>query len=81
MNNTHLYRLPETGRLNKRRLESSVMPVPAVLAFGKLFYPETEKSKTKAEVILVPKGSPNLITHEIYYSFLATHLFPIQKGG
>ena len=44
------------------------MSVPAALAFAKLFYPETEKSQTKAEDILVPKGSLDFITHDIYYN-------------
>lgn len=32
------------------------MSAPAALAFAKLFYPETEKSQTRAEDIRIPKG-------------------------
>jgi pyrimidine nucleoside transport protein len=32
------------------------MAAPAALALAKLFYPETEKSQTKAGDIKVPKG-------------------------
>lgn len=38
-------------------LSASVMAAPAALALAKLFYPETEKSQTKAGDIKVPKGS------------------------
>ena len=34
-------------------MSASVMSAPAALAFAKLFYPETEKSKTKAENIKI----------------------------
>ena len=34
-------------------VSASVMSAPAALAFAKLFYPETEKSKTKAENIII----------------------------
>ena len=34
-------------------VSASVMSAPAALAFAKLFYPETEKSKTKAENIKI----------------------------
>ena len=37
-------------------LSASVMAAPAALALAKLFYPETEKSQTKAGDIKVPKG-------------------------
>jgi pyrimidine nucleoside transport protein len=37
-------------------ISASVMAAPAALAFSKLFYPETEKSKTKIEDIVMPKG-------------------------
>jgi pyrimidine nucleoside transport protein len=33
------------------------MAAPAALALAKLFYPETEKSQTKAGDIKMPKGS------------------------
>jgi pyrimidine nucleoside transport protein len=38
-------------------LSASVMAAPAALALAKLFYPETEKSQTKAGDIKMPKGS------------------------
>ncbi|KZS13467.1 Solute carrier family 28 member 3 [Daphnia magna] len=38
-------------------LSASVMAAPAALALAKLFYPETEKSQTKAGDIKVPKGT------------------------
>merc|ERR1712038_2107599 len=34
-------------------VSASVMSAPAALAFAKLFYPETEKSKTKSENIVI----------------------------
>ena len=37
-------------------LSASVMSAPAALAFAKLFYPETEKSKTNAKDIPINKG-------------------------
>lgn len=37
-------------------ITSSVMAAPAALAFSKLFYPETEESKTKADNIAVEKS-------------------------
>ena len=37
-------------------LSASVMSAPAALAFAKLFYPETEKTKTSAKDIKVTKG-------------------------
>ena len=37
-------------------LAASVMSAPAALAFSKLFYPESEKSKTKAGDVKIPKG-------------------------
>ena len=37
-------------------LSASVMSAPASLSFAKLFYPESEKSKTRAEDIEIPKG-------------------------
>ncbi len=37
-------------------ISASVMAAPAALAFSKLFYPETERSKTKVEDIQLPKG-------------------------
>ena len=37
-------------------LTASVMAAPAALAFSKLFYPESEKSKTKAGDIVMEKG-------------------------
>ena len=37
-------------------LSASVMSAPAALGFAKLFYPESEKSRTKAADIKVPKG-------------------------
>ncbi|XP_022256038.1 sodium/nucleoside cotransporter 2-like [Limulus polyphemus] len=38
-------------------LSASVMSAPAALAYSKLFYPETEQSKTKAHDIVITKGS------------------------
>jgi hypothetical protein len=46
-------------RFTVRLLSASVMAAPAALALAKLFYPETEKSQTKAGDIKVPKGSEN----------------------
>lgn len=37
-------------------ITSSVMAAPAVLGYSKLFYPETEKSKTTAENIAIEKS-------------------------
>ena len=37
-------------------LTASVMSAPAALAFSKLFYPESEKSRTKAGDVVVEKG-------------------------
>ena len=37
-------------------LTASVMSAPAALAFSKLFYPESEKSRTKADDVVVEKG-------------------------
>lgn len=37
-------------------ISASVMAAPAALAFSKLFYPETEKSKTTAKNIRMEKG-------------------------
>lgn len=37
-------------------LSASVMSAPAALAFSKLFYPETKKSRTKSTDIQTPKG-------------------------
>jgi len=37
-------------------LSASVMSAPAALAYAKLFYPETEESKTNAGDIPVVKG-------------------------
>jgi len=37
-------------------LSASVMSAPAALAFSKLFYPESEKSQTKAGDVKIPKG-------------------------
>lgn len=37
-------------------ITSSVMAAPAALAFSKLFYPEEEESKTKAENISLEKS-------------------------
>ncbi|EFX87746.1 hypothetical protein DAPPUDRAFT_22032, partial [Daphnia pulex] len=38
-------------------LSASVMSAPAALAFSKLFYPESEKSQTKAGDVKIPKGT------------------------
>jgi pyrimidine nucleoside transport protein len=35
---------------------ASVMSAPAALCFSKLFYPETEESKNKAENMIIEKG-------------------------
>jgi pyrimidine nucleoside transport protein len=35
-------------------LTASVMSAPAALAFAKLFYPETKKSKTTADNLIFP---------------------------
>lgn len=35
---------------------SSVMAAPAALGFAKLFYPETEESKTKSDNIVLEKS-------------------------
>lgn len=48
-------------------LSASVMSAPAALAFAKLFYPETEKSQTKAEDIVVPKGLFELVNLNLQY--------------
>lgn len=32
------------------------MSAPAALSYSKLFYPETEESKTKAESMIIEKG-------------------------
>ena len=40
-------------------LSASVMSAPAALAFSKLFYPETKKSRTKSTDIQTPKGFNN----------------------
>ncbi|XP_065565519.1 sodium/nucleoside cotransporter 1-like isoform X2 [Artemia franciscana] len=37
-------------------IAASVMAAPAALAFSKLFYPETEESKTKSDDIVLEKG-------------------------
>ena len=37
-------------------LSASIMSAPAALAFSKLFYPESEKSKTNAGEIKMEKG-------------------------
>lgn len=37
-------------------ITSSVMAAPAALAFAKLFYPETEESKTKAGNMVMAKS-------------------------
>jgi nucleoside permease NupC len=37
-------------------LSASVMSAPAALAYSKLFYPESEKSQTKADDVEIPKG-------------------------
>ena len=37
-------------------LSASVMSAPAALAFSKLFYPETRKSKTNVKNIQIMKG-------------------------
>jgi pyrimidine nucleoside transport protein len=37
-------------------LTASVMSAPAALCVSKLFYPETEQSKTAAENIVLVKG-------------------------
>lgn len=37
-------------------ITSSVMAAPAVLAFSKLFYPETEKSQTTSDNIIIEKS-------------------------
>lgn len=37
-------------------LSASIMSAPAALAFSKLFYPESEKSKTGANAIKIEKG-------------------------
>lgn len=38
-------------------LSASVMSAPAALAYSKLFYPESEKSQTKAGDLKIPKGT------------------------
>ncbi|KAI9560235.1 hypothetical protein GHT06_014249 [Daphnia sinensis] len=38
-------------------LSASVMSAPAALAYSKLFYPESEKSQTKAGDVKIPKGT------------------------
>nr|CAH0104896.1 unnamed protein product [Daphnia galeata] len=38
-------------------LSASVMSAPAALAYSKLFYPESEKSQTKADDVEIPKGT------------------------
>ena len=43
-------------------VSASVMSAPAALAFAKLFYPETEKSKTKAEnIVIEPPQEANVL--------------------
>ena len=43
-------------------VSASVMSAPAALAFAKLFYPETEKSKTKAEnIVIEPPPEANVL--------------------
>lgn len=37
-------------------ISASVMAAPAALAFSKLFYPETEESKTKIDQIHIERG-------------------------
>lgn len=37
-------------------ITSSVMAAPAALAFSKLFYPETEQTKTKADQMVLEKS-------------------------
>jgi pyrimidine nucleoside transport protein len=37
-------------------LTASIMSAPAALCVSKLFYPETEQSKTTAEDIVIEKG-------------------------
>ena len=37
-------------------ISASVMAAPAALAFSKLFYPETEKSKTTIDQIKIERG-------------------------
>ena len=37
-------------------ISASVMAAPAALAFSKLFYPETEKSKTTIDQISIERG-------------------------
>lgn len=45
-----------------RIVSASVMSAPAALAFAKLFYPETEKSKTKSESIVIePPTEANVL--------------------
>lgn len=57
-------------------LSASVMSAPAALAMSKLFYPETKKSKHRAEdVYKMPKGSvlslfTVFFTFEIKISFI-----------
>lgn len=47
-------------------LSASVMSAPAALAYGKLFYPETEESLTSHEDIkLTKEGSQPLIEEEL----------------
>lgn len=37
-------------------ITSSVMAAPATLAFSKLFYPETEETKTKSDQMVLEKS-------------------------
>jgi pyrimidine nucleoside transport protein len=37
-------------------LTASIMSAPAALCVSKLFYPETEQSKTTAESIVIERG-------------------------